>query len=139
MICDRYKNRIEASANPDQPLCAPCYDHLHAGGAWARGSPTPGGRKAAPIDLELLPFKAALAYGEVPLYPIAGDFEDAVSAALNAEDDPAAQWRLEAVRWRRQNPGRPLDPALPIIAGWTAARIWRLAEKRQRLAEQAAA
>jgi hypothetical protein len=72
-------------------------------------------------DFDLLAFRAHVLFGEVPLYPIEGDFELAVSHAFHAED-AAADWRVEAVRWRRMHAGKPLD--LPAIARATAARLY---------------
>lgn len=131
MICDRCHLRIDRSDNPDQPLCNGCLRHLRAGGAWTLGSPTQAGAKRLACPLDLLPFRALLLYGEVPLYPIGETFDLAVSDVACAADDPAAHWRVEAVRWRRgAGYGKPLEQGLPIIAGRTAARLWKLAERR---------
>lgn len=72
-------------------------------------------------DFDFLPFRACLLYGDVPEYPIQGDFEHAVSVAFGARD-AAADWRVEAVRWRRQHPGTPMDRKAIAIA--TAARLY---------------
>jgi hypothetical protein len=132
MICDRCRARIERSDNPDQPLCSSCLRHLRAGGGWALGSPTPkAAHEPLRVDLDLLPIRAQVLYSAVPLYPIDSDFHTAASTVFHEEDEPAAHWRIEAVRWRIHHRGAPLDAAaLATIAGWTAARLLRLAEKR---------
>jgi hypothetical protein len=80
-------------------------------------------------DFDMLPLRAHVVYGEVPLYPIEADFHHAVSVAFGAED-PAAEWRVEAVRWRLRNQGQPLsDAALKTIAVATAKRLQRRIER----------
>lgn len=132
MICDRCHARIHVSSNPDQPICACCARHLRAGGGWPLGSPTPAAAlPRRPVDLELLPLRAHVIYGEVPLYPIRDDFELAACVVAHEADDPAAHWHIEAIRWRRVDGyGKPLEHGLPVIAGRVAARLWKLAERR---------
>lgn len=134
MICDRCRARIHYSSSPDQPLCACCIRHLRAGGAWPMGSPTPEAvRRRRPIDLDLLPFRAAMLYGAVPLYPI---WDDLDRARFFLGEGPAADWYMEAVRWRYMaGAGKPLEEGLPFIAGVVAARLWKLAERNARWAE----
>lgn len=130
MICDRCHRPLRSSANPDQPMCAPCLEHCRAGGAWPLGSPAPeAARRPAPLDLDLLPFQAQVLYGEVPLYPIREDLD---RARFHVGDGPAAEWNMEAVRWRYMaGHGKPLEEGLPFIAGVVAARLWRRNERRQ--------
>ncbi len=75
-------------------------------------------------DFDYLPFVAHLEFGEVPLYPREEDFHNAVSTALRARD-VAADWRVEAIRWRRsaEGYGKPLD--IKAIAVATAGRAYR--------------
>lgn len=72
-------------------------------------------------DFDFLPVRAHILFGAVPAYPTDGDFHHAVSVAFGRED-VAADWRVEAIRWRRGNPGAELD--LPAIARATAARLF---------------
>lgn len=76
-------------------------------------------------DFDLLPIAAHLRYGEVPLYPVSEDFHNFVSTKVH-ERRPEACWQLEAIRWRLQNPGRPLNEGLKVIAVATAAAIFRM-------------
>lgn len=138
MICDRCHVPIVRSDNQDQPLCRWCLRHLRAGGGWALDSATPeGARDPIRCPLDLLDFRALIVFGEVPRYPNDSDFHGAASDVAHHEDDPAAHWRIEAVRWLMQNHGKPLDEGRPVIAGRTAARLWKLAERKQREAEAA--
>lgn len=131
MLCDRCCRPITVSANHDQPLCASCARHLRTGGAWPLGSTTPEAGRPAPCPLEYLHLRAAVLYGEVPLYPIRDDFDLAVSVVERTPEDRAAHWHVEAVRWRRgPGYGAPLD--LAIIAGRVAARLWKQAERHMR-------
>lgn len=132
MICSRCRRPLTSSSSFDQVLCAHCLRHLRAGGLWELGSPTPkGGRLRGPLDLDLLPLRAQVLFGEVPLYPTREYFERA--ALFVGFGEPAADWYIEAVRWRRgAGYGKPLEDGLPIIAGRTAARLWRLAERNAR-------
>lgn len=76
-------------------------------------------------EFDFLPFAAHLEYGPVPEWPTSEDFHLAVSVAFGA-DDPAAEWRVAAIRYRIANGGKPLDDAaLREIARETAARIRR--------------
>ena len=136
MFCDRCRTPITRSENPDQTLCSPCLDHLRAGGAWALGAPTSDAVRAQRcVDLDLLPLRAHVLFGEVPRYPTDDDFHGAASDVFHEEDEPATHWRLEAVRWRLHHPGTPLDDvALATIAGRTAARLFALAELRRAVA-----
>ena len=70
-------------------------------------------------DFDVLPLRAALLFGAVPLTPTSADFHLAVSDVYAAPEEPAAHWRVEAIRWRRVNAG-PLD--LTAIAKATALR-----------------
>ncbi len=76
-------------------------------------------------DFDLLPIRAHLDLGPVPTSPSMADFDDAMTAALNADpwtiEGAAAIWQGEAVRWRRGNPGATLDTA--AIAAKCAERI----------------
>lgn len=72
-------------------------------------------------DFDWLPLRAHILFGAVPERPIENDFHHAVSVAFGA-NDAAAEWRVEAIRWRRRHPGRPLD--LHAIATATAKRIF---------------
>jgi len=131
VICDRCRSRITSSENQDQALCGGCLAHLRAGGDWALGSPTPVHHQPK-FDLELLPFRAHVLFGEVPRYPITSDFHTAASDVFHEEAEPAAHWRLEAIRWRLQHQGGLLnDIALAVIAGQTAARLWLRAVERR--------
>lgn len=79
-------------------------------------------------QFEFLPLRAHIMFGAVPEYPSEGDFHLAAMAVHNeGTDDVAAHWRLEAVRYRRLNPGAPLNTqALKTIAEAVAARIFRV-------------
>ena len=59
-------------------------------------------------DFELLPLRAHFLFGRLPQCPSDADFHMAVTDAIPAQD-PAAEWRVEAIRFRRQNPGARLD------------------------------
>ena len=101
-----------------------CLRHLRTGGAWEWSAPI--------CHLDLLPFRAQVVYGEVPLYPSREEFDLAVTAVFHHPEDRAAHWRVEAVRWRRnEGHGKPLEDGLPVIAGRLGARLWKLAERRQ--------
>lgn len=82
-----------------------------------------------PFDgsFDLLPLACSLYFAPVPLFPIEGDFELAVSQAFHTEDGSfehaAARWRVEAIRWRRQHAGKPLN--LDAIAKATAGHLYR--------------
>jgi len=76
-------------------------------------------------DFELLPLRAHFLFGRLPQCPSDADFHMAVTDAIPAQD-PAAEWRVEAIRFRRQNPGARLDDInLKTIARATAARLHR--------------
>ncbi len=79
-------------------------------------------------QFEFLPLRAGIMFGAVPEYPSDSDFHLAASAVKNeGTDDVAAHWQLEAVRFRRLNPGAKLDAtALKSIANAVAARIFRV-------------
>lgn len=132
MICDRCKVPITHSGNPDQPLCDRCLNHLRVGGGWELGSPTPEpARSRLWCPLDLLPLRAHILYGEVPLYPIESDFHMAATDVAHAEEDAAAHWRIEAIRYRTQHRGAVFDDhVLAILAGRVAARLWRVAARR---------
>lgn len=126
MSCSRcfrpFSLAVLRSDNPDQALCRECCAHLRAGGAWDLRAETPG---AAPVVCPepLLPFRAGVLCGPVPLYPIEDDFHRAVSVAFRSTD-PAAHWHLEAVRERRLRPGCALDaPTLETIDARVRARL----------------
>lgn len=84
---------------------------------------TPGDFTAIDLfdgEFSFLPFEASVRYGEVPLYPTSEDFHNFVSTKFH-EQRPAAHWHLEAIRWRRKHPGKPLNDGLKEIAIATAA------------------
>lgn len=80
-------------------------------------------------DFDLLPLRAHLDIGGVPLSPSMRDFDDAMTHAIRADPftvaGAAAIWHGEAVRWRRghANAIAPLD--LGAIAQATAEQIYR--------------
>jgi hypothetical protein len=75
-------------------------------------------------DFDSLPLSAHIRFGAVPQFPTESDFHLAVSDAITARH-PAAEWRVEAIRFRRQNPGATLDAAkLKLIARATAQRLY---------------
>lgn len=76
---------------------------------------------------EFLPLRAAIEFGDVPTHPTYGDFALAVSQVESTPDDPAAHWRVEAIRARRLQPGVPLNEVLRQIATATAARLYKRA------------
>lgn len=122
--CDRcrvlFSSAVPRSDNPDQALCAGCCAHLRAGGTWALGSPTPGA--PPPCPPEFLPLRAHLDFGATPLFPTESNFHLAASDVART-GEPAARWRLEAIRERRQRPGAPLDgPTLQVIGERAAGR-----------------
>ena len=120
MICDRCRIPIAASGNPDQPLCGRCLAHLRAGGAWVLGSPAARPQALGPIDPDLLPLRAHVLYEPVPLYPIEGDFHLAASVVAAEPHEPAAHWRIEAIRERRAHAAIAFDPE---VLGRIAARV----------------
>jgi hypothetical protein len=75
-------------------------------------------------DFDMLPLRAHIEYGAVPEYPTEGDFAMAVTMALGNAHDPAAQWRLEAIRERRLRPGVTLESAKAEINRRAAARMF---------------
>ena len=74
-------------------------------------------------DFDALPLRSHILFGAVPRYPIEDDFHHAVSVAFHA-NDAAAEWRIEAVRWRRSHSDGELD--LHAIATATAERLYQL-------------
>ena len=76
-------------------------------------------------DFDLLPFAAGVRYGAVPLYPTSGDFQDFAGVKVH-EERAEACWHLEAIRWRMQHPGKPLNDGLKDIARATADSILRM-------------
>lgn len=70
-------------------------------------------------DFDALPLRSDLLFGALPVNPTANDFHVAVSEVFSNPEEPAAHWRVEAIRWRRVNAG-PLD--LTAIAKATALR-----------------
>lgn len=121
--CTRCRHRAANSDNHDQALCCSCCAHLRAGGGWELSAPHAA---PAPIQcpLEFLPLRSALLFGDVPCSPSEGDFILASVDVSHHADDPAAHWRLEAIRERRQRPGCALDDgALAAIGLRTAARF----------------
>lgn len=107
-IC-RTVQRPAEGPGVDQPICAPC---LRASRVRSGVLPAP---VPPPVDFDLLPFAAHVRFGEVPMWPLDEHFHLAGSDVADSEADPAAslaaQWRLEAVRWRRHHGGQPLDLA----------------------------
>lgn len=76
-------------------------------------------------DFDSLPIRAHILYGAVPTHPTSDDFQEAAMRAEN-ENDAAADWHLEAVRYRRHSPGALLtDEALRTIAQATSARLYK--------------
>lgn len=74
-------------------------------------------------DFDTLPVRSHLLFGAVPLFPTSDDFQLAAMVASHA-NDAAAEWRVEAIRWRRGNEGKPLD--LRAIAVATSERLFKL-------------
>ena len=72
-------------------------------------------------DFDFVPVRAHVEFGAVPAFPTEADFHHAVSIAFGRED-VAADWRVEASRWRRSNPGVELD--LRAVARATAKRLY---------------
>lgn len=82
---------------------------------------------------DLLPFRAAVLYGEVPEYPISEQFQGAGCQAASADpftwEGAGALWYLEAIRERTHRPAAAFDDAtLRVIARRTADALG----KRQR-------
>ena len=75
-------------------------------------------------DCSFLPLSAHIHFGEVPLYPVEGDFHRAVSDVEHDPENAAAHWRVEAVRVRLHNPGKPLDDLETEINARTVKRIY---------------
>lgn len=73
-------------------------------------------------EFDYLPFAAGIRYGAVPPYPTSEDFQN-FAGVKEHEQRPEAHWHLEAIRWRRANPGKPLNDGLKDIARATAAAI----------------
>lgn len=77
-------------------------------------------------DFDMLPLRAGIVYGPVPLYPTDSDFHIAASI-VTRDDDAAAHWQIEAIRERRVRPGALLDDAtLRTIAIRVAKRLFDL-------------
>lgn len=77
-------------------------------------------------DFDLLPVRAHLDHGPVPKRASMVDFDDAMTASINADPwtmkGAASIWHGEAVRWRRGNPdAEVIDTA--AIAAATAKRL----------------
>jgi hypothetical protein len=78
-------------------------------------------------DFDVLPLRAHLLYGPVPTHPTSQDFQNAGCSGI--DDEAAARWRLEAIRWRMANPfPMPLD--LRAIANACAAKFYAAAGGR---------
>lgn len=76
-------------------------------------------------DFELLPIRSEIVFGTLPQFPTAADYHAAVSDLEHNQDDPAAHWRVEAIRERRMRPGVTLDEAtLREINRRVAARLY---------------
>lgn len=78
-------------------------------------------------DFEFLPLRARIEFGEVPMYPTYEDFALAVTQVESTPDDPAAHWRVEAIRARRLQPGVLLNDVLKQINTATSARLYQRA------------
>ena len=89
----------------------------------ARRFPTLSRNDSFDGDFDLLPFAAGVEFGPVPEYPLDSDFQ---MAGMRADESPAARWQCEAIRWRRANPGKPLNDGLKSIALRVAAALHRL-------------
>lgn len=75
-------------------------------------------------NFSLLPITSEIRYGSIPQYPTASDFHMASTCLAVNENDPAAHWRIEAIRERRMNPGRSLDEAMREINIRVASRLF---------------
>lgn len=75
-------------------------------------------------DFDVLPLRAHVLFGAVPEFPTSGDFHQAVSDVEAERDEPAAHWRVEAIRARRIHMGVKLDELRGIINRATAARLF---------------
>ncbi len=81
-------------------------------------------------DFSLLPFRAAVTYGDVPNYPISEQFQTAGCRAASADpftwEGAGALWYLEALRERTHRPAVAFDDAtLKRIALRTAEALGR--------------
>jgi hypothetical protein len=77
-------------------------------------------------DFEFLPIKSDLLFGPVPLYPTDSDFHLAASTVAANPDEPAAYWRMEAIRARRGHSCAKLDELMPRIMAATAQRLFQV-------------
>ena len=76
-------------------------------------------------DFDFLPFLSCVEVGPVPEFPTSDDFQ---TWAIGADESPARRWKLEAIRYRIQNPGAKLEgEALKTIAVEVAKHLYRLA------------
>lgn len=82
---------------------------VHACQSWHIDPAGFGCAPPRPCPPDLAGLRAALVYGDVPLYPTTGDFLLAATDVVDHADDIAAHWRLEAIRARRLAPGSVLD------------------------------
>lgn len=78
-------------------------------------------------DFDVLPLRAQFLFGPVPSHPTSGDFHLAVSDVEHHHDEPAAHWRLEAIRARIRHQGRSLAELRGQIITATAARLYAIA------------
>lgn len=77
-------------------------------------------------DFFLLPLRAQIVYGDVPLFPKEADFHMAVSDVEGNPHDDAAHYRVEAIRFRRKNPGVTLaDDNMKAVLAATAERLYQ--------------
>jgi hypothetical protein len=81
----------------------------HACSTWSIDPARFGVIPLPPLDPELWPLRASMLLDPVPVYPTDADFQRAAMEASSHETEPAYAWRLEAIRWRRGHPGKPLD------------------------------
>ena len=76
-------------------------------------------------DFDFLPFLSNMEVGPVPEFPTSDDFQ---AWAIGADESPARRWKLEAIRYRIQNPGAKLEgEALKAIATAVAKNLYRIA------------
>lgn len=76
-------------------------------------------------DFDFLPFLSQIEVGPVPEYPTSDDFQ---TWAINADESPARRWKLEAIRYRIQNPGAKIEgAALRSINAAVAKHLYAIA------------
>jgi hypothetical protein len=82
-------------------------------------------------DFDLLPLKAHILFGAVPTHPTYEDFALAVTEVFGNRFEPAAHWRVEAIRARRLQPGVKLDDVRVEINRATAKRLYEVATEAE--------